>query len=73
MALKCFKIMASNVWSNFKPILEEKSFQYHLLSCVAVTCCVYTVVISNTGKVMGKSRKNHIPRVGDFNEVGGDV
>ena len=28
------------------------------------------VVVSNTGKVMGKSRKNHIPRVGDFNEVG---
>lgn len=27
------------------------------------------VVISNTGKVIGKSRKNHIPRVGDFNEV----
>ena len=26
------------------------------------------VVISNTGRVMGKSRKNHIPRVGDFNE-----
>ncbi|XP_078494707.1 beta-ureidopropionase [Ciona intestinalis] len=26
------------------------------------------VVISNTGAVMGKSRKNHIPRVGDFNE-----
>ncbi|XP_046630797.1 beta-ureidopropionase-like [Daphnia pulicaria] len=26
------------------------------------------VVISNTGNVMGKSRKNHIPRVGDFNE-----
>ncbi|KHJ99649.1 hydrolase, carbon-nitrogen family [Oesophagostomum dentatum] len=26
------------------------------------------VVISNTGKVIGKSRKNHIPRVGDFNE-----
>jgi len=26
------------------------------------------VVISHTGKVMGKSRKNHIPRVGDFNE-----
>ena len=28
------------------------------------------VVISNSGKVMGTSRKNHIPRVGDFNEVG---
>ncbi|VDM56596.1 unnamed protein product [Angiostrongylus costaricensis] len=26
------------------------------------------VVISHTGKVIGKSRKNHIPRVGDFNE-----
>ena len=30
---------------------------------------VYLVVISNTGAVLGKSRKNHIPRVGDFNEV----
>ena len=28
-----------------------------------------SVVISNTGKVLGKSRKNHIPRIGDFNEV----
>ncbi|KXJ29101.1 beta-ureidopropionase [Exaiptasia diaphana] len=26
------------------------------------------VVISNTGDILGKSRKNHIPRVGDFNE-----
>ncbi|PSN55002.1 Beta-ureidopropionase [Blattella germanica] len=26
------------------------------------------VVVSNSGKVMGKHRKNHIPRVGDFNE-----
>jgi len=26
------------------------------------------VVISHTGKVLGISRKNHIPRVGDFNE-----
>jgi beta-ureidopropionase len=26
------------------------------------------VVISNTGNVIGKQRKNHIPRVGDFNE-----
>lgn len=26
------------------------------------------VVISNTGYFLGKSRKNHIPRVGDFNE-----
>lgn len=27
------------------------------------------VVISNSGAVLGKSRKNHIPRIGDFNEV----
>lgn len=26
------------------------------------------VIISNTGNVLGKSRKNHIPRIGDFNE-----
>jgi beta-ureidopropionase len=26
------------------------------------------VVISHTGAVIGKHRKNHIPRVGDFNE-----
>lgn len=27
------------------------------------------VVISNSGSVIGKHRKNHIPRVGDFNEA----
>ncbi|XP_038649925.1 beta-ureidopropionase [Scyliorhinus canicula] len=26
------------------------------------------VVISNSGNIIGKTRKNHIPRVGDFNE-----
>ncbi|KAH0625687.1 hypothetical protein JD844_015282 [Phrynosoma platyrhinos] len=26
------------------------------------------VVVSNSGSVMGKTRKNHIPRIGDFNE-----
>lgn len=26
------------------------------------------VIIDNFGKVIGKHRKNHIPRVGDFNE-----
>lgn len=31
---------------------------------------ILIVVISNTGDYIGKSRKNHIPRVGDFNEVG---
>ena len=30
---------------------------------------IFLVVIAPSGKVMGKSRKNHIPRVGDFNEV----
>ncbi|XP_046840620.1 beta-ureidopropionase-like [Xenia sp. Carnegie-2017] len=27
-----------------------------------------SVIISNTGSIIGKTRKNHIPRVGDFNE-----
>ena len=26
------------------------------------------VIIENNGEVLGKTRKNHIPRVGDFNE-----
>ena len=34
-----------------------------------VVCLTCVVVIAPSGKVMGKSRKNHIPRVGDFNEV----
>ena len=44
------------------PILERDDAHGGILANTAV-------VISNTGKVMGKSRKNHIPRVGDFNEV----
>ena len=31
--------------------------------------CSHSVIISNNGSVLGKTRKNHIPRVGDFNEV----
>jgi beta-ureidopropionase len=27
------------------------------------------VVVGNNGNVIGKHRKNHIPRVGDFNEA----
>jgi beta-ureidopropionase len=35
-----------------------------------ITQCVHNsvAVISNTGKFIGKHHKNHIPRVGDFNE-----
>ncbi|KAE8634549.1 hypothetical protein XENTR_v10002347 [Xenopus tropicalis] len=43
------------------PILERDSVHGDTLWNTAV-------IISNTGAVMGKSRKNHIPRVGDFNE-----
>ena len=28
----------------------------------------YLVVVGNHGNIIGKHRKNHIPRVGDFNE-----
>jgi hypothetical protein len=44
------------------PILERDESHGEVLWNTAV-------IISNTGKVMGKTRKNHIPRVGDFNEV----
>ncbi|XP_063594645.1 beta-ureidopropionase-like [Penaeus indicus] len=43
------------------PILERDEIHGDTLWNTAV-------VISNTGYVLGKSRKNHIPRVGDFNE-----
>ncbi|XP_027517505.1 beta-ureidopropionase isoform X1 [Corapipo altera] len=43
------------------PILERDEIHGGILWNTAV-------VISNSGAVLGKSRKNHIPRVGDFNE-----
>ncbi|PNJ02464.1 UPB1 isoform 4 [Pongo abelii] len=43
------------------PILERDSEHGDVLWNTAV-------VISNSGAVLGKTRKNHIPRVGDFNE-----
>ncbi|RUS83360.1 hypothetical protein EGW08_008863 [Elysia chlorotica] len=43
------------------PILERDEDHGDILQNTAV-------VISNTGEVLGKTRKNHIPRVGDFNE-----
>ncbi|KAF6716985.1 Beta-ureidopropionase [Oryzias melastigma] len=42
------------------PILEREELHGKLWNAA--------VVISNSGNVLGKSRKNHIPRVGDFNE-----
>lgn len=44
------------------PILERDTEHGDILWNTAV-------VISNSGAVLGKTRKNHIPRVGDFNEV----
>jgi len=43
------------------PILERDEDHGEVLWNTAV-------LIDHTGKVVGKSRKNHIPRVGDFNE-----
>ncbi|EDO37352.1 predicted protein [Nematostella vectensis] len=43
------------------PILERDHTHQEILWNTAV-------IISNTGEVIGKTRKNHIPRVGDFNE-----
>lgn len=44
------------------PILERDELHGGILWNTAV-------IISNSGALLGKSRKNHIPRVGDFNEV----
>ena len=43
------------------PILEREELKDVLWNSA--------VVISNTGQVLGKTRKNHITRIGDFNEV----
>ncbi|XP_074212096.1 beta-ureidopropionase isoform X1 [Camelus bactrianus] len=43
------------------PILERDAEHGDVLWNTAV-------VISNSGAILGKTRKNHIPRVGDFNE-----
>jgi beta-ureidopropionase len=43
------------------PILERDEAHGNVIWNTAV-------VVSNTGAVLGKHRKNHIPRVGDFNE-----
>ncbi|XP_037089937.1 beta-ureidopropionase-like [Pollicipes pollicipes] len=43
------------------PILERETARGDVLWNTAV-------IISNRGHVIGKTRKNHIPRVGDFNE-----
>lgn len=43
------------------PILERDEAHGDVLWNTAV-------IIDHTGRVMGKTRKNHIPRVGDFNE-----
>lgn len=43
------------------PILERDEVKNDVIWNTAV-------VIDNEGKVLGKHRKNHIPRVGDFNE-----
>jgi len=46
-------------------LVAEHSYSFYVLNYFLII----TVVISNTGDYLGKSRKNHIPRVGDFNEV----
>ena len=43
------------------PILEREQLKDVLWNSA--------VVISNTGQVLGKTRKNHVPRVRHFNEV----
>lgn len=48
-------------------IILSISFHSTLVWRIYFVC--FAVIISNSGSVLGKTRKNHIPRVGDFNEV----
>ena len=56
-----FQLAAQYNMVIISPILERDEAHGDVLWNTAV-------VISNHGHVIGKSRKNHIPRVGDFNE-----
>uniref|UniRef100_A0A2K5HB25 Beta-ureidopropionase n=1 Tax=Colobus angolensis palliatus TaxID=336983 RepID=A0A2K5HB25_COLAP len=57
----CQKLAKNHDMVVVSPILERDSEHGDVLWNTAV-------VISNSGAVLGKTRKNHIPRVGDFNE-----
>ncbi|XP_015355791.1 beta-ureidopropionase isoform X3 [Marmota monax] len=57
----CQKLAKKHNMVVVSPILERDRDHGNVLWNTAV-------VISNSGAVLGKTRKNHIPRVGDFNE-----
>ncbi|KAF7239901.1 Beta-ureidopropionase [Varanus komodoensis] len=57
----CQKLAKKHNMVVVSPILERDAVHGETLWNTAV-------VISNSGTVLGKSRKNHIPRIGDFNE-----
>uniref|UniRef100_UPI003590076C beta-ureidopropionase isoform X2 n=1 Tax=Myxine glutinosa TaxID=7769 RepID=UPI003590076C len=57
----CQKLASDHNMVVVSPILERDSRHGDTLWNTAV-------VIDNSGAVLGKTRKNHIPRVGDFNE-----
>ncbi|XP_070132132.1 beta-ureidopropionase isoform X4 [Equus przewalskii] len=58
----CQKLAKKHDMVVVSPILERDTEHGDVLWNTAV-------VISSSGAVLGKTRKNHIPRVGDFNEV----
>ncbi|XP_049721369.1 beta-ureidopropionase isoform X1 [Elephas maximus indicus] len=57
----CQKLAKKHDMVVVSPILERDFVHGDVLWNTAV-------VVSNSGAVLGKTRKNHIPRVGDFNE-----
>lgn len=57
-----FKLAKKHRVVIISPILERDEIKDNVIWNCAV-------VISHNGTVIGKTRKNHIPRVGDFNEV----
>lgn len=57
----CIQLAKKHNMVVVSPILERDEIHGGTLWNTAV-------VVSNNGNVLGKTRKNHIPRVGDFNE-----
>lgn len=57
----CYQLAKKYNMVVVSPILERDELHSTLWNTA--------VVVSNSGNVLGKTRKNHIPRIGDFNEV----
>jgi beta-ureidopropionase len=70
-------MMPVQPWNEFAEVADlssrscafiSRKARQHSMVIHGDTCHNTAVVFSHTGAIIGKHRKNHIPRVGDFNE-----